>query len=187
MRSDPLVGERSDEESRASRIRRAAVHFLLLGLLWWVLAQGDADSWVIGLPTVLFATFVSLRFSAASAWSWRWYGSLRFLPLFSYSSLKGGVDVASRAFRPTLPLAPELMDYSLRLREGTPRVFFANVVSLLPGTLSADIRGDTLVVHVLDRNLPMLEQLRGIEVAVARLFGCPMDSEHPDGAKKSVP
>ena len=47
----------------------------------------------------------------------------------------------------------------------------------VPGTLSADIRGDTLVVHVLDRNLPTFEQLRRLELAVARMFGCPLGPE----------
>ena len=187
MKSDHPVSARGDDESRTSRIRRAAIHFILLGLLWWVLAEGDTASWVIGVPTVLFATFVSLRFSAASAWGWRWRGTLRFLPFFSYCSLKGGMDVASRAFRPALPLAPAMMDYSLRLREGTARVFFANTVSLLPGTLSADIRGDTLIVHVLDKNLPLSDQLRRLELAVARLFGCPMGSDHPSESESSVP
>ena len=70
-----------------------------------------------------------------------------------------------------------MVDYSLHLREGTARVFFANIVSLLPGTLSADIRGDTLIVHVLDKNLPMFEQLRRLELAVARLFGCALGRE----------
>lgn len=174
-------------EERTFSIRTAAFHFVLLGLSWWVLAQGDTGSWVIGVPAVLLATMVSLRFSADSSWGWRLDGFLRFLPLFASSSLKGGVDVASRAFRPALPLTPTMVDYSLQLREGTARVFFANIVSLLPGTLSADIRGDTLIVHVLDGNLPTFEQLRRLELAVARLFGCPVGSERPDTSDGGVP
>ena len=187
MKSNRLGGDRDNEPSRASSVRTAALHFTLLGLLWWVLAQGDPASWIVGVPTVLFATLVSLRFSADSPWGWRWNGSLRFIPLFSYLSLKGGLDVAGRALRPTLPLTPALMDYGLRLREGTARVFFTNVVSLLPGTLSADIRGDTLVVHVLDRNLPMAQQLGRLELAVARLFGSPMGSEPTDETERLAP
>ena len=46
----------------------------------------------------------------------------------------------------------------------------ANVVSLLPGTLSADIDGDGLVVHALDGRLPVTEQLAVLESRVADLF-----------------
>lgn len=108
---------------------------------------------------------------------------LRFVPFFAYCSLKGGVDVAGRAFSPRLPLTPAMLDYSLRLPKGTARVFFANIVSLLPGTLSTDIRGDTLMVHVLDNTSPVFEQLQRLEVAVARLFGCLIGSENTEGTE----
>lgn len=183
MYSYHRAGDRSDDGSRTAWIRRAGVRLLLLLLLWWVLTQGEPASWAIGIPTVLVATIISLRLSASSSWSWRLSGFLRFVPFFAYCSLKGGVDVAGRAFRPSLPLAPAMLDYSLRLPAGTARVFFANVVSLLPGTLSADIRDHTLVVHVLDSTMPVFEQLQRLEVAVARLFGCPLGSENAEGTE----
>ena len=183
MHSYHYADDRSDDGSRTAWIRRASVRLLLLLLFWWVLTQGEPASWAIGIPTVLFATIISLWLSASSSWEWRLNAFLRFVPFFAYCSLKGGVDVACRAFSPSLPLAPAMLDYSLRLREGTARVFFANVVSLLPGTLSADIRGDTLMVHVLDNTLPVFEQLQRLEVAVARLFGCPIGSENAEGTE----
>lgn len=178
MHIDHHAGDRRNDGSRTARIRRVFVRLLLLLFIWWVLTQGDTTSWAIGIPTVLFATIVSLWLSTYSPWGWRLNAFLRFVPLFVYWSLKGGIDVAGRAFSPSLPLAPEILDYSLQLRNGTARVFFANIVSLLPGTLSADIRGDMLMIHVLDSTLPMFEQLRRLEVAVARLFGCPIGLEN---------
>jgi multicomponent Na+:H+ antiporter subunit E len=156
------------------------VRLLLLSLFWWVLSQGEPTSWVIGIPTVLIATIVSLWLSASSSWKWRLNALPRFVSVFAYCSLKGGVDVARRACSPSLPIAPAMLDYSVRLREGTAQVFFANIVSLLPGTLSADIRGDTILVHVLDSTLPVLEQLQRLEVTVADLFGCPIRSENAE-------
>ena len=86
-------------------------------------------------------------------------------------SLRGGVDVALRALHPRLPLAPALLAYDLRLAPGLARIFMVNVVSLLPGTLSADLSGSGLSVHVLDRNLPVQHQLQALEQQVAMLFG----------------
>ena len=180
MHSYHRAGDRSDDGSRTAWVRRVGVRLLLLLLLWWVLTQGEPASWAIGIPTVLCATIISLCLSASSSWSWRLSAFLRFVPFFAYCSLKGGVDVAGRAFSPSLPLAPAMLDYSLRLPEGTARVFFANVVSLLPGTLSADIRDNTLMVHVLDGTMSVFEQLQRLEVAVARLFGCPIGSENAE-------
>jgi multicomponent Na+:H+ antiporter subunit E len=93
-----------------------------------------------------------------------------FLPFFCLQSLRGGVDVAWRAFHPGLPIHPCLVHYPLRLRETPARVFMANVVSLLPGTLSADIDGDSLIVHALDGRLPVAEQLAVLESRVANVF-----------------
>ena len=53
--------------------------------------------------------------------------------------LKGGVYVAWRAFDPRMPITPELIEYPLRLPPGLPRVILVNMVSLLPGTLSAEL------------------------------------------------
>jgi multicomponent Na+:H+ antiporter subunit E len=153
-------------------IRQIAPRTLLLALLWILFAKGEPLSWVVGVPTVIFASAVGTWLSAGTPWRWRMNGFLRFVPLFAYYSLKGGIDVAGRAFNPRLPLAPGMVNYQLRLPEGTARVFFANIVSLLPGTLSADLTGGTLVVHVLDTRLPVSEQLLRIEAAVAELFGC---------------
>ena len=182
--SHRYTGKKGNVGSRTAWVRAASVRLLLLLVFWRMLTQGDPTSWVIGIPTVLLATIISLWLSASSPWGWRFSSFFRFIPLFAYCSLKGGVDVASRAFRPSLPLAPAMLDYTLQLPEGTARVFFANVVSLLPGTLSADIRGDTLLVHMLDDTLPARMQLERFEVTGARLFGWTIALEIAEGTEK---
>ncbi len=86
-------------------------------------------------------------------------------------SLLGGADVAWRAFHPGLPIAPDLIEYPLRLPPGLPRVFMANTVSLLPGTLSASLDRSVLKVHVLDSRRGVLAELEAVEQSVARMFG----------------
>ena len=174
------VSDRSNIRSQTVWSRGATIRLLPLLFFWWVLTQGDSASWVIGIPTVLFATIVSVWLSASSFRAWRLNAFLRFASLFVYYSLKSGVDVARRAFSPGLPLGPVMLEHSLRLPEGTARVFFANIVSLLPGTLSADIRSATLMVHVLDGAMPVVKQMQRLEVTVAQLFGCPTDSERTE-------
>ncbi|MBD1401224.1 Na+/H+ antiporter subunit E [Pelovirga terrestris] len=143
--------------------------------LWWVLTGGRASSWLIGLPTIALALWVMNRFPQAPFWPISVAGLLRFIPYFLLQSVRGGVDVARRAYSPTLPLDPEIIEFPLTLPAGRPQMFFLNSVSLLPGTLSADLNGTTLKVHVLDRKVdPQLGQL---ENRVAQLFKCPLGSE----------
>jgi len=67
-----------------------------------------------------------------------------------------------------------LLIYSLKLPIGPARIFFSNTVSLLPGTLSADLEEDRLTVHILDERLSLLESLQLLESLVAGLFGLPI-------------
>ena len=142
---------------------------LWLALLWWMLTDGAVDSWPIGVPVVLLALYVSVKLMPAASWSLT--GIARFVPFFLWHSLRGGVDVAGRALRPQLPISPALIDWPWQLPPGLPRVLMANTVSLLPGTLSAELNDRFLRVHVLDDSGSYPAELRAIEARVAGLLG----------------
>lgn len=127
------------------------------------------DSWPVGLPVVLIATLVSVMLMPPLSWSLR--GMLFFIPYFLWHSMRGGVDVARRALHPQLPIAPGLLDYQFRLPAGLPRVFMADIVSLLPGTLSVELGDEFLRVHVLDETSAIREELNMLENRLADIFG----------------
>lgn len=147
-------------------------------LIWGVLTGGAADTWPAGSLAVATAALVSLALRPPRPWRMRLGGAVRFVPFFFRQSLRGGLDVARRAFSPGLPLNPVLVEHPLRLPPGTARIFLLNTVSLLPGTLSADLRGDLLVVHGLDAELPLAADLRRLEALVADLFGEAREAAH---------
>ncbi|MBT8428751.1 MAG: Na+/H+ antiporter subunit E [Gammaproteobacteria bacterium] len=142
---------------------------LLFSLTWWILSDGAPGSWWIGVPAVLLALFASVALLPAV--HFRWMAFFRFVPFFLVRSLMAGADVASRAFRPGMPIAPDLVEYPLRLPPGLAGVFMADTVSLLPGTLSTDIRQNVLTIHVLDGGKDMFPELEAVEQGVARMFG----------------
>ncbi|HSM20712.1 MAG TPA: Na+/H+ antiporter subunit E [Rubrivivax sp.] len=159
----------------ADRVRAGAlragtliVRTLCAMLLWWVLAGGSA--WAFGLPVVALAVGASMALQPTRRVHIRPLGLLRFLAFFALRSLHAGFDVARRAFSPGLPIAPAIVDHRLRLPVGPTRVFLADTMSLLPGTLSTALDGDRLRLHVLDTGLPHEQELRTAEAAVAALF-----------------
>lgn len=150
-----------------------AVHALfmrlvLFALLWWILAAGDTASWTLGAPLVMVSATMSLVLSKPTPWS-AW-GALGFAPFFLWRSLRAGVDVAWRACVPSLPIAPAILTYRLRLPPGRARLFMTAVVSLLPGTLSAEVVRHRLCVHVLDRRSDAVSDLARLEEKVAQMF-----------------
>ena len=151
------------------RFASLAFRVVIFALLWWILTEGAPNSWLIGAPVVLLAVLASEVLLPGISWSLP--GAIRFVPFFLWHSLHGGVDVARRALHPRLPISPELFDYRWRLPPGLPRVFMANTVSLLPGTLSAELDEEYLRVHVLDQTGTFVTGLAVVEARVARLFG----------------
>lgn len=132
------------------------------------LTDGTAGSWWIGAPAVAGAVIISVTLVPPLGLVWR--EVMGFVPFFLWHSLKGGVDVAWRAFHPRLPITLELIEYPLRLPPGLPRVILVNTVSLLPGTLSAELGGQVLKVHVLDSLGDFLAQLEALEQRVGCMF-----------------
>jgi len=149
-------------------LRAAAFRAAVYALLWGVLAGFEPGSWSLGVPAVLAATSLSLRLLAPVPF--RPLPVLVFLGYFAWHSILGAVDVARRALAPSLRLAPALVPYRTSLPPGLPRVLFLNSISLTPGTLSADIRDDTLWVHVLDGGGGHEAALAGLEARLARVF-----------------
>ncbi len=146
-----------------------ASRVLVFSFLWWILAGGNAQSWGFGTLAVLGTVIVSAALLPTVPIVWR--GVLEFAPFFLWRSLQGGADVAWRAFHPRMPIAPAVIDYPLQLAPGLAQVILANIVSLLPGTLSASLNGQTLTVHVLDGRGDSMAGLKDLERRVSRLCG----------------
>jgi len=151
-----------------ARLRSGFFRSALFILMWWILTGGAMESWLVGTPVILFSTVVSVMLLPPLLWSFT--GIVGFVPFFLWRSLCGGMDVARRALHPRLPISPGLFDHRWRLPPGLPRVFMANTVSLLPGTLSLELGTDCLQVHVLDEGKDFLPELEKVEQRVAAMF-----------------
>ena len=142
---------------------------LVYSLIWFVLAGPDPASWIIGLPTVFLAVAVSIFLSPGSAFVLNPAAALLFVPHFILQSITSGIDVLRRAFSQGPRINPGMFTYRTNL-EGNARILLANVISLQPGTLSADLIEDEILVHVLDTEMPVESNIRNLEQRIARIF-----------------
>lgn len=165
MSSSPTTTPRAAAEiGRWGWARR----ILFFAAVWWVLTDGAPGSWVLGAPLVLLSAWLSLTLWAVRPLSWS--GLARFLPYFARQSLVGATDVALRALKPSMPLHPGIVRHRLRLPAGASRVAIANVISLLPGTLSADLEDSEVVIHALDTRTDLHAMVRDLEPRIAAVF-----------------
>lgn len=142
----------------------------LLAVVWWIISDGVAGSWLIGVPAVLIAAHLSMALNPTPTQRVHLISLVKFIPFFLYESIRGGIDVAHRACSSRLPMAPAFLIYPLRLPEGAAQTFFAGIVSLLPGTLSTRIKGRALQLHVLDDTAQIVKELEILELKVAGIF-----------------
>jgi multicomponent Na+:H+ antiporter subunit E len=142
-----------------------------MSLLWLGFNGTDWNSWIVGGPVVLAAAGLSVKLLPILSGRWSPRGAIAFAGFFVRESLRGGWDVAWRAFSSKPSLSPGILCFPSRLPEGTARLWFCGTISLLPGTAVVAIAEKEICVHVLDITPHAEEELRELERRVAALFG----------------
>ncbi|MBW6520190.1 MAG: Na+/H+ antiporter subunit E [Desulfoarculaceae bacterium] len=148
-------------------LRRGA----LLSFLWWILTEGRRDAWVAGFVAIGAALWLSLRLCAPRSTQISVGGLGAFLGYFIWNSVRGGVQVALLALRGRRALHPGTLELQLNLASPAPRIFVANVLALMPGTVSVRLNGKRLRLHVIDERMPIVAEVKALEVLIARMFG----------------
>ena len=129
-------------------------------------------------PSGTFATKVRLAVAAAASGSGMGNvtvesscgAAVSAAGFFIFESFRGGIDVAWRSLHPRMPLAPRFFEHEIHVPEGQPSTLLISTISLLPGTLSAElVRGEhVLVVHTLADGGE--DSVARLEHRIARLF-----------------
>jgi multicomponent Na+:H+ antiporter subunit E len=143
---------------------------MLYALLWWVLSGDAGAALLFGALAIAAAAAASWRLGAQAPGRLRWTRVPRFAALFVWQSLRGGTDIALRAFSPDMRLRPGLVVVRLTLADQGMRTLLALVVSLLPGTIAVRLEGFQLTLHALDRRWPVEAEVRRFEGELAALF-----------------
>lgn len=164
--------------SSASCFYRILVRVFFFAFIWLVLCNGDSGSWFFGLPTIAVACWVSLQLAPPEVSIISLKKLITYIPFFIGKSILSSVDVMRRAVDPRLPIDPGLLEYPLSLPKGGARVFLVNSVSLLPGTISADLAGDSIIIHTLDKNLPIFDSVSHLERLIADLYRVELTSQN---------
>ncbi len=70
--------------------------------------------------------------------------------IFFAALIRANLDVARRVLSPALPIKPAIVEVKTKLKSPLGRLFLANSITLTPGTLSVDIKGESLFIHWID-------------------------------------
>lgn len=136
-----------------------AVRGLWFFLFWIALGRVGVADLAAGLVASGLAAELSLRLVPPAARRRAPRAIAAFVLNFVRRSAVSGVDVARRVLHPALPLAPGVLALECGLPAGLARQAFAAVTSLQPGALPVGEEEDALLLHVLDLDGPVLDEL----------------------------
>jgi multicomponent Na+:H+ antiporter subunit E len=152
-----------------SILRTAGSRGIALFVLWVVLMQSAKPvDLLLGALAACVATYVSLRLLPPATGRVRFLQLVALLPRFLWQSLRAGIDVAARAFSPSLPLRTGFVEYRTGFPRGQARNNFATITSLMPGTVPSGDGPNTIEFHCLDVEQPIAAQMAEEERLFAR-------------------
>jgi multicomponent Na+:H+ antiporter subunit E len=146
------------------------LRFAIFAAGWLILTGGQklSDLWFVILSLVA-TTVISIYSLPPGQWVISPLGVVRFFPYFLITALRGGWDVARRVFFRTVPIDPDFVTIE-HDRDPRKTLVLAWVISLLPGTASCLITEESIVVHVLDKKLPVKEEILELENRINEIF-----------------
>jgi len=145
--------------------------WLTLFLIWLIANSTLAlDSAITGL---IITAFIALSFAAFS----RVYSVVRWSPTIIYYYLmyfvvflielvKANFSVMRLVFSPRINIRPAIIEIKTELKSPMGRLALANTITLTPGTLVVDIKGDSLFIHWI--NISTIDPVEATEAIAGR-------------------
>ncbi len=137
------------------KIRRFIFTASIIFLFWLAYTSsfqtGELITGLIVSLIIAFFTYESFtRVSPENNIVKRIFSFLKYLPFFIIEMVKANIDVARRVINPSLPINPGIVAIKTDLKSDQAKMFLANSITLTPGTLTVDIKDNTLYIHWID-------------------------------------
>jgi multicomponent Na+:H+ antiporter subunit E len=136
------------------QVKSGVMLFIILFSLWLLLAGTDADELIFGsITAVVLAILFAPKVSTLGCIQMKPKSILyAFLYLFVFFGelIKSTLDVARRVLSPKLPINPGIVKVKTKLKCSLGRIVLANSITLTPGTMTVETRGEYFYIHWID-------------------------------------
>ncbi|NJE26307.1 Na+/H+ antiporter subunit E [Thermococcus sp. MV5] len=139
----------------ASKVSRYLYTVLILFIIWMFLTSSfDPQELVMG---VIFSLIVgALTYEVftekglANLNPRRITYFVAYIPYFIWAMVMANLDVAYRVLHPKRPINPGIVECKTTLTNNTGKLVLANSITLTPGTITLDVKGDRYFIHWID-------------------------------------
>lgn len=150
--------------------RHNVLLFVFLFIFWIFLTDLSRTELITGLIisaviTLIFSRQTSL-FSDIKLTPRALLSAVAYLVVFLQALIKSNLDVAWRVISPDLPINPGIVKVRTSLKSPLGRIILANSITLTPGTLTVETRGEIFYIHWIDITTDDIE--KATEAIVSR-------------------
>lgn len=133
-------------------MNRFVERFSIMFLFWLGLtASLNWQELLIGVFAAFFATWASLKLVPGTEDSTIGFGKwVRFIPVLFFEIIKANIHIAKIVLSPKLNVKPGFVMIPTSLKSEEKRWFLSQAITLTPGTVTADMFEDKLLVHWID-------------------------------------
>ncbi len=128
----------------------------LLSFISWIALNGSFNSDIL-ITGIIISLIISILlcsrcevFQAVKISPKSLIYSIGFLWTFWWDLWNSNIDVALRVLKPSLPINPGIVEVKTKLKSDIGKMMLANSITLTPGTLTVDIREDSMYIHWID-------------------------------------
>ena len=139
----------------------------------WVMLTGKYDGLhlVLGLGLSFWVAWINSGHSPFVPRFHIWGKILFYLPWLFTRIVHSSLHLTKLILHPKLPIHPRLIRYESKLHSVPAIVLLGNSVTLTPGTITAEVKGKTLLVHAMDEVSGEDLTSRRMESKIAEVFG----------------
>jgi multicomponent Na+:H+ antiporter subunit E len=166
----------------ATRSRPVSLAFLFLKAMalfvFWVFLSASFEWIHLGLG-LIFSFAVAWINSDRSPYIPKfhlWLRILLYLPWLFYKIIQSSLHLSRLILHPALPIAPQLISVESKLRHHAAVVLLGNSITLTPGTITAEVDRNILIVHAIDKVSGEDVASKQMEMKIADIF----KGEEPD-------
>ena len=166
----------------AIRSRPISSEFLLFKTLalfmFWILFSASFEWIHLGLG-LIFSFAVAWLNSGHSPFVPKfqlWFRIFLYVPWLFYEIIRSSINLSKLILHPALPIEPHLISVESKLRHHAAVVLLGNSITLTPGTITAEVDRNKLIVHAIDKVSGEDVLSKQIETKIADIF----KDEEPD-------
>lgn len=146
-------------------------YLLIIGLIiFWLLLSGFWTNPLIlalGGASVVLAMWIAMRIEKKYPFKDKGVGFLMrqhtFWPWLFTEVVKSNIAVLKCIWKPkSYPISPIIRQLKMKPQSSIARTYYANAITLTPGTVSIEVRGDEILVYALLESA--MEDLEGGEM-----------------------